>query len=142
MQITAKAKFEQHAKHPKASLVFGVCTLCWSLLASLFMFAGGVAVFNLSIYDAMFSGALKPSITHPSAAMQDFKHSPQPVGSIMKARSESYLYRYVSKAGIYQAFYVNKSRAMCYGGDASYLKSVTDPDTKCSNPYRLFQPTW
>eukprot|EP00943_MAST-04B_sp_MAST-4B-sp1_P003287 g3287.t1 len=142
-----KNTVERHAKHPKASLAFGICTLCWSLLAALFMFSGGVAVYNLSVYDAYYSGALSPSATvyHSKDKAKDydeaFNGSPQPVGSIMNARNIHVLKNYVSKAGINEAFYLNKSRTMCFGGDASYQKSLTDPDTKCKS-MRIFQPTW
>ena len=49
-------KIQEHAKHPKASLILGCCTLCWALLGSFFLFSGGVAVYNLTVQDAYFSG--------------------------------------------------------------------------------------
>ena len=126
-----RAKMETHAKHPKASMVLGCCTLCWATLGAFFLFAGSVAVFNLSVEDAYFSG---PRGINPTTNL------PDPVGSIRKARSFQLLSSFISTADIYDRFTQNKSLAQCYGGDANEGKYTNiNKDTGCVT-YQLESP--
>ena len=109
-------KMKQHAKHPKASKVLGCCTLCWGIAAALFIFSGGVAVFNLTVEDTYFSAPLKcwsgSSDTHRlSERCQMYP------GSITDLRLLIPLMPFISSADKYVRLERNESWEVCYGYD-------------------------
>ena len=118
---------KQHAKHPKASKVLGCCTLCWGIAAALFIFSGGVAVFNLTVEDAYFSAPLKcwsgSSDTHRlSERCQMYP------GSITDLRLLIPLMPFISSADKYVRLERTDSWEVCYGFDENKLKPQTDAD--------------
>ena len=109
-------KINEHAKHPKASMALGCCTLCWGILAAVFIFSGGIAITNLSVEDAYFS-----------SPQQISKYA----GQIKKSRNFDTLKSFISSADVFARLKTNASWELCYGYDANKLKPQVDSD-ECS----------
>ena len=106
-------KINEHAKHPKASMALGCCTLCWGILAAVFIFSGGIAITNLSVEDAYFS-----------SPQQISKYA----GQIKKSRNFGTLKSFISSADVFARLKTNASWELCYGYDANKLKPQVDSD--------------
>ena len=121
---------KQHAKHPKASMALGCCTLCWGILAAFFIFSGGIAVTNLAVEDAYFSApqhcGTPTNPVHPLS--QRCNVFP---GSIKKARSFNALAMFISAADEYARLQRNESWELCYGFNENAMKPQFDED-QCS----------
>ena len=123
-------KIQEHAKHPKASLILGCCTLCWALLGSFFLFSGGVAVYNLTVQDAYFSGPR--GFGKVNGVVNKEVSSMNPVGTVKFARSATGLSSFISAADVFGRITTNTSYEVCYGGDANAGKfGHINKDTGC-----------
>lgn len=121
-------KINQHAKHPKASMVLGCCTLCWGVAAAFFIFSGGIAVFNLTVEDYYFSAPQKcgDEPAFPHTFKERCNEHP---GSLRLAKSSNLIFStFLSTADEYARLTRNESWEVCYGFDENKMKPQEDAD--------------